>query len=233
MPGEVFERAADGDLGFDGLELALELLNLAQALGNDLGVLLVELFQAVRLGLVVLQVGFQRGEFLGVMGAVGLVIGGRGRLQQALQLLALALLALDLVPEQGDLPGQLAVGIMRLVGLGFGIADAALDHGLVDGIGFGGLLRHQAHPYKQPLDRSEHRFSFCGLLVYCFFTGSSSSRRILRWRMILQLGIELLLIRGADHRRAELLDRIKDLGIHVKGDEMHGHAGLLLLAPAA
>src|ERR1035437_413476 len=157
---EVLERAPDGHLGFDCLEFALELLNLAQALGDDRRVLLVKLFQVVRLGLVIVQVRFHRGQFFGVMRAVGLVIGRRCRLQQALQLLPLALLALDLVPQQRDLPGQLAVGIMCLVGLGFGVADAALDDGLVDGIGFGGLLRHQAHPYKQPLDRSKHTFSF-------------------------------------------------------------------------
>src|ERR1019366_426057 len=39
---------------------------------------------------------------------------------------------------------------------------------------------------------------------------------------ILQLRIELLLIRRANDRRAEFLDRIKDLGIHVKRHEVHG-----------
>ena len=99
--GQAFQRAPDGHLGLDRLELALEPLNLAQALGDDLRVLLVELLQVVRLGLVLVQVRFQRGQFLGVMRAVGLVIGRRRRLQQALQLLALALLALDLVLAAG------------------------------------------------------------------------------------------------------------------------------------
>ena len=49
------------------------------------------------------------------MGAVRFVIRGRGRLEQALQFLALPLLAFDLVLEQRDLAGELAVGVMRLV----------------------------------------------------------------------------------------------------------------------
>ena len=51
------------------------------------------------------------------MRAVSFVVGCCRRLQEALQLLPLAFLALDLVPQQGDLPGKLAIGIMRLVGL--------------------------------------------------------------------------------------------------------------------
>ena len=38
---QVLERASDGDLGFYRLEFALELLNLAQAFGDDRRVLLV------------------------------------------------------------------------------------------------------------------------------------------------------------------------------------------------
>src|ERR1035441_1696640 len=45
---------------------------------------------------------------------------------------------------------------------------------------------------------------------------------------ILQLCVELLLIRRADHRRAELLDRVKNLGSHVKRDEVHRDIRLLL-----
>ncbi len=167
------------------------------------------------------------------MRAVGLVIGRCRRLQQALQLLPLALLPLDLVPQQRDLPGQLAVGIMRLVGLRLRVADAALDDGLVNRVGLRGLLRHQAHPYKQPFDCSKHKDFFLLLAGYCFFAGSSSSRRILRWRMILQLRVELLLVRRAHHRRAELLDRVKDLGVHVERHEVNGHRSHPSPAPAA
>ena len=132
-------------------------------------VLLVELFQVVGLGLVVLQVGFQRGQFLGVMGAVGFVIGAAAAWSMLCSSSRWRSWRLIWSLQQGDLPGQLAIGIMRLVGLGLGVADAALDDRLVDGVGFGRLLRHQPHPYKQPLNRSKHRFSFCGLL----FTSSS------------------------------------------------------------
>ena len=41
-----------------------------------------------------------------------------------------------------------------------GSANAALDNRLVDGIGLGGLLGHEAHPDKQSLDRSKHKGSF-------------------------------------------------------------------------
>jgi hypothetical protein len=62
--GQVLERAADGDLGFDGFELALELLNLAQALRDDFGVLFVELFEAVELFLLSLMSVSRPPEFL-------------------------------------------------------------------------------------------------------------------------------------------------------------------------
>ena len=71
----------------------------------------------------------------------------RGRcLQKALQFRTLPLLPLDLILQQRYLPGQLAIGVMGLIGFGFGIANTALDHCLVDRIGLGGFLSHQAHP---------------------------------------------------------------------------------------
>src|SRR5215468_2025637 len=111
------------------------------------------------------------------MAAVGVVVGCGCGLEEALELLPLAFLSFDLVPKEGDLTGQLAVGIVGFIGFGLGIADPALDYRLVDGIGFSGLLRHQAHPDKQPFNRSEHRISFR------YFLGSSSSSRIFLWRM--------------------------------------------------
>src|SRR5258706_2861703 len=65
---------------------------------------------------------------------------------------------------------------MGLVGLCLGVADAPLDDCLVDGVGFGGFLGHQAHPDEQSFDSSKHRFSFLRLTY--FFGGSSSSSRI-------------------------------------------------------
>src|SRR5438093_5650534 len=108
------------------------------------------------------------------MGSIGFVVRGSGGLEQSLQLLALPLLALDLVPEQGNLPSELAVGVVRLVGFGFGVANAALDDRLVDGIGFSSLFGHQTQPDKQSFDRSKHRIPFS----YFFLGGSSSSSRI-------------------------------------------------------
>src|ERR1017187_5307969 len=72
---------------------------------------------------------------------------------------------------------------MGLVRLRLRVADAAFDDSLVNGVRLGRLFRHEAQPYKQPLDRSKHRGFFLWLSGYFFFTGSSSSRRILRWRM--------------------------------------------------
>ena len=156
--GEPFERTPNGDLGLHGLELALELLNLAQALRDDLGVLFVELFQAVELRLVLVDVAFQCSEFLGVMRAIGVIIRSGSGLQHALEIVALTFLAFDLVLEQRDLAGELAVGVMRLLRLGLGIADAALDDSLVDGVGFGGLLGHQAEPDEDAFNCSKHSF---------------------------------------------------------------------------
>jgi hypothetical protein len=67
---------------------------------------------------------------------------------------ALALLALDLVLEQGDLAGELAVGVVGLVGLGLGVADAAFDDGLVDGVGLGCLFGQKAEPDEQAFEAS-------------------------------------------------------------------------------
>ncbi|MET0262325.1 MAG: hypothetical protein ABW223_05465 [Rariglobus sp.] len=153
--GEIFERAADGDLGFDGFEFALELLDLAEAGGDDLGVLLIELLEALELGFVVGQVGVERGEFFGVMNTVGLVVGGGGGLEITLGFLALALLAFDLVFEESDLAGELSVGVVGLVGLGLGVADAAFDDGLVDGIGLGGFLSGEAEPDEDAFEGAE------------------------------------------------------------------------------
>jgi hypothetical protein len=80
------------------------------------------------------------GELLGVVDAVGLVVGRGSDLEHSLRFLPLAFLALDLVFEQGELAGELAVGVVGFVGFGLGVADAAFDHGLVDGVGFGGFF---------------------------------------------------------------------------------------------
>ncbi|MGC4115212.1 MAG: hypothetical protein QM765_11505 [Myxococcales bacterium] len=45
---------------------------------------------------------------------------------------------------------------MGLVGLGLGVADAALDDGLVDGVGFGGFLGGEAEPDEETFDGAEH-----------------------------------------------------------------------------
>ena len=82
--GEVLQRAANGDLGFNRFEFALETLNFAEAFRNDLGVLFVELFQVLGLRFIIVEIRLERGEFFGIMSAVGFVIvGGRG-LEQAL-----------------------------------------------------------------------------------------------------------------------------------------------------
>jgi hypothetical protein len=154
--GELLEVATDGDLGLHDLEFALEFLDLAEAVRDDGGVLLVELFEADELALVVGEVGFEGGEFLGVVDTVGLVVGGGGGLQVALGFFALAFLTFDLVLEQGDLAGELAVGVVGLVGLGLGVADAAFDDGLVDGVGFGGLLGGEAEPDEETFEGAEH-----------------------------------------------------------------------------
>src|SRR5206468_12078022 len=154
--------------------------NFAQALGDNLGVLLVKLLQAVELGLVLAQVLLQRCQFFGVMRAVGFVIRrGRG-LKHSLKVLPLAVLAFDLIFEKRDLTGELPVGVVRLVRLRLRVADAALDDRLVDRIGFGGLLSHQAEPDEYALDCSQPRFR----CPYCFFEGgSSSSNRLYFWRL--------------------------------------------------
>src|ERR1051325_6553561 len=69
---------------------------------------------------------------------------------------------------------------MGLVGFGLGITDAPLDDRLIDGIGLGGLLRHQAQPDKQTFECSEHSLVLCETY---FFVGSSFSRRIFSSRM--------------------------------------------------
>ena len=94
---------------------------------------------------------FEPGQFLGVMRAVGFVVGVGGGLQQTLEFFPLPLLPLDLVPQQGDLAGKLAVGIMGLVGLRLGVANPALDDRLVDRVGLGGLLGHRADQIKTRL----------------------------------------------------------------------------------
>src|SRR4051812_17534491 len=93
------------------------------------------------------------------MGAIGFIIGSRGSLKETLQVGTLPVLTLDLVFKQSDLSRQLPVRVMGFIGLGFRVANAALDYRLVDGIRFGCLLRHQAHPNEYPFDRSEHRVS--------------------------------------------------------------------------
>ena len=80
-PGEIFERAPNRHLGLYRFEIALEPLNLAQALGDNRRVLLIQLLEVIRLALVLIEVLFQSGQLLRVMGAIGFVIGGRCRLQ--------------------------------------------------------------------------------------------------------------------------------------------------------
>ena len=117
-------------------------MNFAQALGDDLGVLFVQLLQAVELGLVLAQVLLQRRQFFGIMSAVGLVIRRGGGLKHPLKVLPLPVLAFDLILEQRYLARELTVGVMRLVRLRLRVADAAFDDRLVDRIGFGGFLSH-------------------------------------------------------------------------------------------
>src|SRR5215210_5769656 len=66
------------------------------------------------------------------------------------------MLTLHLIFQQRDLAGELAVGVMRLVGADFRVADAALDDRLVDGIGLGGFLSHEAEKDENAFDGSEH-----------------------------------------------------------------------------
>ena len=103
--GEIFQGAANGDLGFHRFELALESLNLAKTFSDDRRVLFVELLQTVGLALVFVEVRFEGGQFFGVMRAVGIVVGCSGGLEQALQFFALAVLPFDLVLQQRNLSG--------------------------------------------------------------------------------------------------------------------------------
>src|SRR5664279_4529663 len=66
---------------------------------------------------------------------------------------------------------------------------------------------------------------WCLLLLHRLFLFEEN----LALENILQLRVELLLIGCPDDRRAELLDRIKDFGIHIKRHEVHGHAHVLLI----
>ena len=79
--GEILERATDGDARLHGFELALELLNFAQAVRDDLGVLLVERLEIIELGFVLVDFAFDGGELLREVGAVGFVVGRGRRLQ--------------------------------------------------------------------------------------------------------------------------------------------------------
>src|SRR5207245_3263760 len=115
-PGQVLQRAANRDPSLGRFEFALEFLNLPEALRDNLGVLFVKLLKSIGLSFVVVQVLFERREFFGVMSAIGLIVRRSGRLQQSLQVLALAVLTLDLIAKQRDLARQLAIGIVRLVG---------------------------------------------------------------------------------------------------------------------
>ena len=124
---EILERTPDGHFRLHSFEFALEALYFSKALGNDFGVLLVELLEVVGLGFVVIQVGFEGGQFLGIMSAIGFVIGGGRCLEKALEFGSLAVLPLYLILQQGDLAGQLTVGVMGFVRFGFRVANAAFD----------------------------------------------------------------------------------------------------------
>ena len=154
--GELLKVATDRDLDLDGLKLALEFLDFAQAVGDDLGVLFVERFEAFELGVVVGDILLDGAKFFGEVRAVGLVVGGGRGLKEISGLGALAFLALDLVFEEGDLASELTVGVMGLVGLGFGVADTALDDGLVDGVVLGGFFGHEAEVDEEAFEGAEH-----------------------------------------------------------------------------
>src|SRR5438046_996385 len=90
------------------------------------------------------------------MRAVGLVVGCRGGLQHPLQVIALAFLAFDLIFQQRDLAGQLAVGVVGLVRFDLGIANAALDDRLINNVSLGGSLNNKAKPDEHAFDGSKH-----------------------------------------------------------------------------
>src|SRR5437763_15005003 len=92
------------------------------------------------------------------MSAVGFVVTSRCSLKHSLKIGALALLPFCLVFKQRDLAGQLRIGVMRFIGLGFGVADAALNDRLVDGVVFRRFLGSQSQPDKQPFEGSEHNY---------------------------------------------------------------------------
>lgn len=46
-------------------------------------------------------------------------------------------------------------GVVGLVGLGLGVADTALDDGLVDGVRFGGLFGREPYPDEDTFDGAE------------------------------------------------------------------------------
>lgn len=151
----------DGDFGFDGLEFVFEFLDFVEVVGDDFGVLLVELFEVGELGLVVGDVLFDGSEFFGEVGVVDFVVGGGGGLEYILDFLFLVFLVFDLVFEEGDLVGELFVGVVGFVGFGFGVVDVVFDDGLVDGIVFSGFFGGEVELDEDVFDGVEEFYGRC------------------------------------------------------------------------
>jgi len=165
------------------------------------------------------------------MRAVGIVIcGGRG-LQHALQFLALTVLALYLVFEQGNLPGQLPVGIMRFVGFGFGITNAAFHDGLVDGVAFRCFLGGEPSQMNNRL-MARNIISFSDTFTSVWRPrawvlrpqAKSSSRNEF------ELAVKLFFIGGAHDGCTQLFQGLEDLCVYVESDEMKRNACILAAA---
>ena len=132
------------------------------------------------------------------MRAVVFVVRRRGGLEQALEFLALALLPFDLILEQRDLAGELAVRVMRLVRAASRIANAAFDDGLVDGVGLGRFLGHEAEADEDSFDCSKHNGG--AYVAWLFFL-----QQDLFLEDELELLVQLFLIGRRDHASRPVL----------------------------